>query len=720
MPDPDDPSREALVLGLGGKEADHRTDIFALGVVLYEMATGKKAFSGESQASLIAAILDREPVPMSTLKPMTPPTLDHVVRRCLEKDPDDRWQSTGDVRHEVTWIIEGGSQPSVTVPGAGVPQRASRRQGIPLAFGALLVGGVVTGIAVWSLTRRAPAPSRLERFTIFPPSPETVAVATTDHDIAISPDGTQVVFRATGRFQLYARAVDNLTAVPFQLLGGTGVFAPFVSSDGAWVGFSDESDGTLKKVSIRGGPPLLICRTGSPGIVGAAWGADDMIIFGTDTDSGLWRVSADGGEPEQLTTPNTEQGQVNHGWPHILPGGRAVLFTILRGGAVEDAQIAVLNLDTREQRVLVPGGSFPRYSPTGHIVYGVSRSLWAVSFDLDRLAVTNADPVPVLDGVVTKASGAANFDIARDGSLVYVASADPQRTLVWVDRQGQEEPVAAEPRPYTSLRISPDGTAVALEVADPDNTDVWIQRFASGTLTRLTVDPSVDRYPLWTQDDRVIWAATREGGERNLFWRAADGAGQDEQLTSSPIRQSPIDVSSDGTLLVLVEGSADESVVSLLSLTGDQEVRTTPLQTPFARLSPDGRWIAYTSRRSGRVEVYVRPFPDVGGGEVPISQGGGDGPEWSPDGHELFYQSPEGMMVVAVDTEPSLRVRTSELLFEWETGTYRIGSRQYDVARDGRRFLMIKQDSATNETSAQEIILVQNWFTELQRLVPTP
>ena len=378
-------------------------------------------------------------------------------------------------------------------------------------------------------------------------------------------------------------------------------------------------------------------------------------------------------------------------------------------------------------------GSYPRYVPTGHLVYGVDDgTLRAVRFDADELEVTS-DPIPVVEGVNTKASGAANFGVAQNGSLVYVPSAagagSIDRTLVWVDRQGQEEVVTAEPRPYYTIRLSPDGTRVALDVRPQTffDADVWIYDFAGPTsLFLLTDDPGLDGLPIWTPDGlRVIWEAIRLG-TRGLFWRAADRTGQEEQLTTSPNQQLPHDVSPDGTLLVFTENSPETGQdIGVLSLTDEEHEIEWLLNTPFSEfspaLSPDGRWMAYTSDQTGLIEVYVKPFPNVEDGRTPVSQGGGNWPVWAPGGGELFYRTPEGLMMVAFETEPSFRVRTRALLFE-ETGVYNWSvGHTYDIAPDGQRFLMIKEGGGgTDDAPAPQIILVQNWFDELQRLVPSP
>ena len=571
--------------------------------------------------------------------------------------------------------------------------------------------------------RSTPSAPRVARFAISVPAPETRTVSNSRRDIAISPDGTRVVYLADGEAQqLHVRVVESLTATPLEGLGIPN--SPFVSPNSGWVWFNDQSDGTLKRVSIRGGPPVTICSVGA--LRGASWGPDDTIVFGTNLSSGLWRVSANGGEPEEVTTPDVEQGDVNHGWPHVLPGGRAVLFTIVTAEAIETAQIALLDLDSGEQRVLISGGSAPRYSPTGHIVYGVSGTLRTVGFDLDRLEVTNPNPVPVLDGVITKDSGAANFDLARDGSLVYVAGDVAQiaeRALVWVDRAGREEPLATPSVSYQRPRVSPDGARVAVDVADSDGTDIWVHDLARGTETRLTTDPADDRAPLWSPDGaRVVFASNRDGGQEALFWKLADGPGDAEHLMSPGEARATIEASAwsvDGqTLLFWSSGSGISPDIGLLSMEGERASEMlfdTEFQEAAPAISPDGGWIAYHSDETGQNEVYVPRFPGLGDKEA-ISTDGGGQPLWSPDGKELFYRNGDEMMVVPVETDPTFSAGAHEVLFEQQYYLDR-ARRTYDLAPDGR-FLMVKEATDDDAADAPQLILVQNWHEELKRLVP--
>jgi len=433
---------------------------------------------------------------------------------------------------------------------------------------------------------------------------------------------------------------------------------------------------------------------------------------------GLFRISAAGGDPVVLTTPDPNKGEIAHSWPQILPGGQAVLFTVWSGGLWDNAQIVVEQIEEQERRVLIDGGTHAWYAPTGHLVYSQAGTLMAVSFDLSRLEITGS-PVPVVEGVWQgSVSGVAQFSFSDLGSLVYVpGSSEPtERTLILVNRQGAVESLAAPPRAYEDIRLSPDGQRLAVQIEDPSS-DVWTYDIPRGTLTRLTFE-GTNNAPLWTPDGkRITFESVREGG-RNVFWKPADGSGMADPLTTGEQRKLPSSWSPDGKLLVYTR-TLLSSDIWVLPVAEEREPEPF-LQTPFneggAMFSPDGHWLAYTSSESGRVEIYVQPFPGPGG-KWQISTAGGNEPLWARNGQELFYRNGEQMMAVDITTQPSFSAGTPYLLFEgqyyFQSG---VAPANYDVTPDGQQFIMIN----TDVEEARQINVVLNWFEELKRLVPTP
>ena len=460
------------------------------------------------------------------------------------------------------------------------------------------------------------------RTTITTSGSAALTLQGTDRDVAITPDGSRVVYR--GNNQLLVRALNQLEPTVLSGLGAPrGVF---ISPDGQWVGFFDGN--TIKKVAITGGPPSDDVRASQGAPRGATWGPDGTIIFATNAPAtGLQRVSAAGGEPTVLTKPDRERGEGDHLWPEFLPGGEAVLFTITPAtGGIENAQIAVLDLRTGTSKVLIRGGSHAHYVPTGHLVYGVDGTLRAVAFDLERLEVVGT-PAPVLEGVVTTHKGAADVAVAANGSLVYVSGRDWRRprTVVSVDRQGRASPLPGLPLDsYRDVRVSPDGARLALATT----TDVWTYDFARATLSRLTTDPAADRSPLWTPNGQRIIFTSRRAGYPELFWRPADGTGSDERLLARA--KDLIDLhatgwSADGRQLLFTEvPSSIQCAIGQMAIErpSDAKMLLTGEFQRYAAVSPDGRWMAYDSNVSGQYEIYVERYPELGNRQQ-ISTGGG-------------------------------------------------------------------------------------------------
>jgi len=703
-----------------GAPADQRSDIFSFGVVLYEMLAGRPPFKGDTVPEILASVLVREP-DFAALPSNLNPRLYELLKRCLDKNPKQRWQAAGDLRAEIEAIFAAPhAAPAATALTARVPLwRRLAFVGVPAA----VLGASIALAATWYAMR--PAPGRVTRLTMAAPSAAAaLVVGGTDRDIAISPDGTRVAYvgGTANQPQLFVRALDQLEPTP--LAPGATVRGLFFSPNGQWIGFADNI-GALKKVAVTGGPAVTFGHMdGNPR--GAAWSVEGTIIFATSNGvTGLQQLNEGGGEIKVLTTPNAQRGEVDHLWPELLPGGRKVLFTIAAKGGIDNSELAVLDLQTGAQKIVMRGGYHGHYVATGHLLYGLAGTLRAVLFDLNRLEATGA-PIPVLSQIVTTTSGAADFDVAADGTLAYVSGTAQRiaaRTLVWVDRQGHETPINAPPREYVSAHLSPDGTRIALDARDQEN-DIWIWELARGTLTRLTSDPAFDGFPVWTPDSRrIIFTSDRVGGG-NVFWQAADGTGMPERLTDSPHQQFPISISPDGTRVVIT----DTTTVDVMMLTLDKDRRVQPLlQTRFmernGEISPDGHWLAYESFDSGRPEIYVRPFPDVNSGRWQVSTGGGTRPLWARNGQELFYVHPAGgLMRVAIERAASWKASPPTKLLEgpyaWAIPPFSL--RTYDISPDDSKFLLLKPVGGPEQAATPpSLIVVQNWFEELKRLVPT-
>lgn len=704
-----------------GKELDGRSDIFSLGAVLYEMLTGQRAFPGKSQLSVASAILEKEPTPISSIKPLTPPSLDHAIRRCLAKDPEERWQTARDLALELKWIAESGSQAGAATPGAQVRKLRERVAWVVAA--AVAVALVV--VAVWRWTPAQEPRPVIRWTTVFLNGDRFPSVA-------LSPDGSHLAYlgrgEPSGPRQLYVRALDQLEAKP---VSGNDPVDPFVSHvfspDGKWIAY--HSQGKLKKVPVTGGDSITICD--APSTESGAWGPDGTIILGAGAANlgGLSRVPAAGGKLEVLTTPDPKKGETAHGWPYFLPGGKAILFTILTTGSWDQGRIAALDLRTGEKRVLLEGGSDPRYVPTGHLIFARGTTLFAVPFDPERLQVKGT-PSPVLEGVSRYAVGGfADYSFSESGELVYVPSgAEVEKSdMVWVDRAGKAEALEAPPRAYANPSISPDGqrAAVSIESASPGDSDIWIYDFARHTLTKVTYG-FFNFAPVWTPDGRKLVFRSRDAaGARAISWVPADGSGPPERLLSTELPATPGSWLPDGSAMVYYQGAPGREVESRvfpiqeIPAGAESKPRVILKKAIQPQLSPDGRWLAYVSGAGGGAQVYVQPFPSLVG-KWQISADGGNAPRWARSGRELFYRNGDKMMAVDIETREGFRAGTPKVLFE---GAYRSTPAPfqpgfgYDVSPDGRRFLMIKPTSETN--APEQLQVVENWFEELKQRVPS-
>jgi Tol biopolymer transport system component/predicted Ser/Thr protein kinase len=707
------------------KELDARSDIFSFGSVLYEMLTGRAAFQGRSQLSVASAILEKDPEPMSTLQPMTPPALDRTVRKCLAKDSEDRWQTARDLLLELKWIAEAGSQAGVPAP---VASHRKNRERTAWAIAALLA--LIAIVSTIGYVQRAPKPAQLMRLSA--ELGADVALYTDfGADAVLSPDGTRLVFVAAGADKiqrLYVRSLDQMQAT---VLSGTeGVRDPFFSPDGQWIAFF--AGGKLKKISVQGGAVVTLCD--APTDRGGSWGDDGSIVFAAGNREGLSKVSSAGGKPEPLTTLNQQAGEVTHRWPQVLPGSKDVIYTDhTSGGQFDDADIAVYSTVSGKVKTVLHGGSYPRYLPSGHLVYVHNSTLFAVPFDSTRLEVTGQS-APVVEGVASNPShGGAQFSFSDSGAFVYVAGSavNLDVSIYWMDAAGKFTPLRETPGNYDNPAISPDGKRLAMDITNGNRTDIWVYEWERDTLTRLTFKGDANFDPVWTPDgQRIVYESTEKGKVGNLWWIRADGGGDAQRLTEGKYAQIPWSWSPDARTFAFFQNNPGTGWdIMTMPVEGSEKTGWKPgepkpfVNTPATEVnpafSPDGRWIAYYSNESGPAEVYVRPFPGPGG-KWQISTGGGLMPEWSRNGKELFYRTSDSkIMVVSYTTSgDSFHADKPRL---WSPGqfTTRGTSLNYALHPDGKRFAVLK--AGNGETAPPPInkaSFIFNFFDELRRKVP--
>ena len=693
-----------------GREADARTDIFAFGLVVYEMATGKKAFEGKSQASLIAKILETEPAPISMLQPMTPPALDRLVKKCLSKEPDKRWQAASDVCDELKWVAgDGQAPPSSTSSSPGLKERP--RQKLLWGLGAFAVLAVAV-IGGYDYFYRTPAEPRSFRFAVAPPEKHTFPVlANTPSFLTISPDGTKLAFVVVDSAEhsmLWVRDLDSQSAQPIP--GTDDAQAPFWSPDSRFIAFSDNS--SLKKVPVSGGPVQTLASTQALG--GGTWNRDGVILFSPSTlGADIMRVSAAGGLPTPLIQldPQHENALT---WPTFLPDGKRFLY-LARSPAPTSSSINIASLDSKEIRRLLSLTSVALYAPPGYLLFVRSGTLLAQPFDANRLEL-RGDAVPFAEGVQFSAlNGRAAVAVSDNGILAYrlVPSAGQLR-LVFTDRKGAEQQLTAPPHAYRNPRLSPDGQRIAVTI-DEGGSQEWLLDVNRGTLSRLTFEGSYNGGTAWTPDGKRITFGSDRAGPRNLFWQLADGSGSPERLMTADHTQVASSWSQDGQVL-LFETTGPGTGFDVWAYQANDRKTWPLLQSRFneigPRFSPDGHWFAYASDESGKYEVYVQPYPGPGG-KWQISTEGGTEPVWARDG-ELFYRNGEKMMVVQTVVKPSFSAGTPKVLFEGRYASYQTLP-DYDVTPDGQRFLFLK----TGDEGRAEISVVVNWPEELRQKVPT-
>jgi Tol biopolymer transport system component len=687
-----------------GKELDGRSDIFSLGAVLYEMVTGHRAFEGKSQLSVASAILEKEPEPITSSKPLTPAALNHSIRKCLEKLPDERWQSARDLASELNWISEGASQAreAERAPAKG---RKWERVGWLAAAGLFLMM-LAAGGAWWRISNRRP---QLMYFH--------AAVPFAANDLALSPDGRTLAIAA------YLPQADSTMLWTYEVgsrkvnaVDGTqGATFPFWSPDAKFIAFF--AAGKLKKVEASGGQPQVLCD--APNGRGGAWNRDGVILFSPDGIGALFRTSSSGSPPVEITKLDTLRLETSHRWPVFLPDGRHFLYLAANfSGQLENNAVFLGSLDSQERRFLVSTSANAAYAEPGYLLYvRDDKTLVAQAIDHRRYILTGeahnlSDGVlyfPTVDRAVFSAS-TGEVLVAQTGKGAFVSQ------LTWFDRTGKTISTLGPPGAYGNVRISPAGHFVATSQisADGRSSDIWILESARAATTRLTFGPAAHQTPVWSPDGKqVLFVMNRNLGQQ-LYLKNVDGSGSEEEVVelSQGRQANPWDWSRDGKYILCRRSN------EVWYLTWPDRVAKPLLQAKWtvlnAQLSPDGRWVAYASNETGSMEIYVSPFPSVNG-KWQVSDGGGQEPRWRQDGKELFYVSADGkMMSVGVTTGASFKAGTPVTLFQ--THRRQPVSAQdafsYDVSSDGQKFLIITR---MDEVSAAPPSVLLNWASEMEK-----
>ena len=687
---------------LDGGEADARSDIFSFGATLYEMATGKKAFEAKTQASLIAAILKEEPRPISDLEPLSQPALERIAKTCLSKDPDDRWQSAGDLKRELQWISDAGSAAGIPAPVAA--QRKSREvlsRVLLIALGILALGGIAAAVFY---AHKASEPMQAIRADINPPEGYIYGSVAAANQFAISPDGAAIAFvaQAPGKQLLFVRSLSSGTAQPIQ--GTEGASYPFWSGDSRNIAFFD--DGKLKRVSAAGGVVQILCD--APAGRGGTWNNDGMIVFTPGLKEPLYKIPASGGIPAVATSLKQSTETQSHRWPSFLPDGKHFLF------ATDDG-IGVGSLDSTDSRIILPVKSNAAYS-SGYILYITDGNLVAQPFDLNHQTVSGA-AVPVtslVEYAIGKTLG--NFSVSQTGTLIYRPDYSVKFQITWLDRSGKEVGKTGEPDYYSGASFSPDGRQVLVTRGQPSaKRDLWLVDSMRGTLSRATFDPAGLLVGIWSPDGRDLAVSVANGFEIRRTGLRADT--NDQLLPPDRVSKYPTDWTVDGqTIILTVQNPNTNQDVETLSVAGDHKL--TPLiQTPYAEyagnLSPDGHLLTYASNESGRRELYVIEFPGAGQKWQVSNQGmsGASGlhfSAWSHDGKTLYYlDGSGGVMAVPIESQNPFKAGIGRKIYSVTNGAVS----EVVASPDGRILVLVPAGNQAVTPAS----LVANWSAELNK-----
>jgi len=694
-----------------GVSADRRADIWALGCVIYEMLTASKLFKESTVSDTLAAILRAEP-DLNALPKETPSAIRRLLRRCLEKDRRQRLQAAGDARLEIEEAVFAPAEETEAAPG---PAASRWTRILPWAVAAAMT--IVAIVTISSSRSTAPvATAGVMRFTLPLPGQESVATES-GSAVVLSPDGSAVVHVAIvdDAPMLVYRSLDREEG---NVLAGTeSARHPFFSPDGRWVGFF--ADNQMKKVPVRGGPPEVLATTKSDR--GGAWSADGTIYFAPTEEAEIHRVSDKGGAAEAVSSFAEDGSERSHRWPALLPGGQALLLVMEQqtDETFDEADIQLFDLATGERRTLIRGGSYARYSPTGHVVYVRDGTMLAAPFDPTKLEVTGP-AVPVVESIdAFNWSGGAQFSFSQSGNLIYLPKRRAiESTAIRIDRAGKRDALIADPALLATPQLSPDGRQLAVSL----DSGIRVYDIERGVSTRLAL-AAESASPLWSLDGERIVYSSRAGGltNDNLFIRRADGSDEPERIGESEYTQVATSWSPDGRTLLFNHLDYESGMdILLMSLEGDRTPKPF-LRTPFresdGRISPDGRWVAYSSDESGRTEIYIRSFPD-GGNRIQLSTEGGHFPRWSSEGNEVFYRIEDRIDAIRIAAGAPPRISRPEIVVQGlsSVAMFQNLGRDYDVFPDASAFVALQR--VTEGTAELQPRVVLNWFDELTELVP--
>jgi eukaryotic-like serine/threonine-protein kinase len=692
------------------KELDGRSDIFSLGAVLYEMVTGQRAFAGKSQLSVASAILEKEPAPISTIKPMTPPVLDHAVKKCLAKLPDERWQSAGDLASELRWIAETGSQVGTSKESGA---RRKHREIVVGIIAALSGASLLATLLFVAMHRNSSLERSITiRFALSPPEKSWY-----EPGLAVSPDGRQLAFvaRTAGKSQIWLRPLNAVESRP--LSGTENGSQPFWSPDGRYLGFFAE--GKLRKLDWASGTIQTLGDAPDPR--GGAWNQNGMIVFSPRADSPLYGVSAEGGVPSPVTSLDATEKEGSNRWPHFLPDGRHFLYMAYHTGA-KSMPIWLASLDSRDKRRILESISMVEYTEPGYLVYVLDHSLVAQAFEVRNLEL-KGNPFLLAESVEAEGeagiTGRASFTVAGGGVFAYLAGEHRQAQLTWFDRKGKALGTVGPPADYGEPSMSPDGKYLAISQRNSGGRSIWIQDLLRATQSRLTfgsVDSAVA--PLWTPEgDRIVFTSNQKGVS-DLYWKPSNGTGKEDLLFSSDSDKYADDVSRDGRYLIFenVSSTSGRSELWVLPLMGDRKPKPYLQGDSYLThsvISPDEHWVAYSSNEAGGREIFVQSFPEAGA-KFQISNDGGDCPLWRNDGKELFYVGGSGGIVaVPVETGATFRAGAPQVLFQVPLLNLTAQPRTvFALSSDGQRILV---NHLLEESNRTPITVVANWEAELKK-----